>query len=271
MAVSLSSTSISRRTVAGVVSTAIALSLLQGTVRAQPPPELVTVLQYRHVPAEHVSEFLYRETTYWSKVAQKAVDSRKMTFWALLEQVGGHNLPNSPNYLFINTVPNVDALGDVFNPSGMFPGIPMSSVDTDTISTTTGMYFLSMADVTAAAGADPARDFRYLALNYHNSSSPSAFIGLEREHWLPFIKAAMDKKQTAQVGWTNGHLIAPRGNGIGFNTVSVDLYPSLQKALMPGWASDVAMPGAGLDKLNAIRLAPMGTAIYRIVHVVSAN
>jgi hypothetical protein len=271
MPLALPSTSIRRRTVAGIVSTAIALSLLPGSLRAQTPPQSVTVLQYRHVPAEHVSEFLYRETTYWSKVAQKAVDSGKMTFWALLEQVGGNNLPNSPNYLFINTVPNVDALGDVFNPTGMFPGVPMSSIGTDSISTTTSVYFLSMADVTAAAGVDPARDFKYLALNYHNSSSPSAFLGLEREHWLPFIKTAMDRKQTAQVGWTHGALIAPRGDGIGFNTVSVDLYPSLHKVLMPGWASDVTMPGDGLDKLNAIRLGQMGTAIYRIVHVVSAN
>lgn len=271
MSLTLPSTSISRLKVASIVSAAICVSLLQGTLRAQTPPESVTVLQYRHVPAEHVSAFLYRETTYWSKVAQKAVDSGKMTFWALLEQVGGHNLPNSPNYLFINTVPDVDALGDVFDPTGMFPGVPMASIGTDTISTTTATYFLSVADVTVAAGADPARDFKYVALNYHNSSSPSAFLGLEREHWLPFIKAAMDKKQTAQVGWTHGHLIAPRGMGIAFNTVSFDLYPSLQKALMPGWASDVTLPGDGLDKLSAIRLDPMGTAIYRIVHVVSAN
>lgn len=265
------SSSISRLKLADIVSTAIVLSLLQGLALAQTPPQSVTVLQYRHVPAEHVPEFLYRETTYWSKVAQKAVDSGKMSFWALLEQVGGHNLGDSPNYLFINTVRDVDALGDVFNPAGMFPGVPMASIGTDTISTTTDTYFLSVADVTAAAGADPARDFKYLALNYHSSSSSSAFLDLERQHWLPFIKTAMDKKQTAQVGWTHGYLIAPLGNGIPFNTVSFDLYPSLQKTLMPAWASDLVVPADGMEKLNALRLAPMGTAIYRIVHVVSAK
>ncbi|MGH2566267.1 MAG: hypothetical protein ACRDE5_17240, partial [Ginsengibacter sp.] len=49
----------------------------------------ITTYQYRHVAPDKVNEFIKRETTYWSKVAQKAIDNGKMTFWALFEKVGG--------------------------------------------------------------------------------------------------------------------------------------------------------------------------------------
>lgn len=88
---------------------------------------------------------------------------------------------------------------------------------------------------------------------------------------MPFIKSAMDRKQTGQVGWTNGYLIAPLNAAVGFNTVSFDLFPSLQKTLMPGWAADAVFPTEGLDALGKIRTAPMATSVYRIIHVVSAN
>ena len=63
----------------------------------------ITSYQYRHVPDDKIEEFIKRETTYWSKVAEKAVKDKTMTFWALLEKIGGYDLPNSSNYLFINT------------------------------------------------------------------------------------------------------------------------------------------------------------------------
>lgn len=44
----------------------------------------ITVYQYRRVPDDKIEEFLKRETTYWSKVAEKAVKDKKMTFWAVL-------------------------------------------------------------------------------------------------------------------------------------------------------------------------------------------
>ena len=263
--------SLNRLVITGITALAVACSLLQVSPLAQGPEQSVTTFQYRHVAAEHVPEFLFRETTYWSKVAQKAVEAKKMTFWALLEQVGGHNLQSSPNYLFINTFPDIDAVGDVFAPGDMFPGVPMASIDTNALSTTTDMFFLHTEELTAAAGVVPGRDFKYVTINYHSSSDAGAFIDLERQIWMPFIKAAMDSKQTAQLGWTSGYLIAPVSQAIGFNTVSFDMFPSLQKALMPGWAADAVFPTAGLEKLNTIRTAPMQTAVYRIVHVVSAE
>ena len=73
----------------------------------------ITSYQYRRVPQDKIAEFVKRETTYWSKVAEKAAANKTMTFWALLEKVGGYDLPNSSNFLFINTFPNIDSTGNV--------------------------------------------------------------------------------------------------------------------------------------------------------------
>src|SRR6266545_4191758 len=82
----------------------------------------ITSYQYRHVPDDKIAEFIKRETTYWSKVAQKAVDNKKMTFWALLEKVDGYDLPNSSNYLFVNTFPNIDSAGDMWGSAESIAG-----------------------------------------------------------------------------------------------------------------------------------------------------
>ena len=85
----------------------------------------ITTYQYRHVDAAKADEFVKRETTYWSKVARKAIDSGKMSFWALLEKVGGTNINSASNYLFVNSWPDLNAdLSHVFDPTKLFPGIP---------------------------------------------------------------------------------------------------------------------------------------------------
>ena len=52
----------------------------------------ITVYQYRKVPDDKIDEFIKRETTYWSKLAEKGVKDKTMTFWALLEKVGGYDM-----------------------------------------------------------------------------------------------------------------------------------------------------------------------------------
>ncbi|MDH3651789.1 MAG: hypothetical protein OEQ53_19045, partial [Saprospiraceae bacterium] len=48
-----------------------------GTSYACLPAQIVSI-QYRHVPQDNIAEFIHRETTYWSQVAQKAVDDGKL-------------------------------------------------------------------------------------------------------------------------------------------------------------------------------------------------
>jgi hypothetical protein len=216
---------------AGIILLLVFLTGLQLTVKAQ-ADNSVTVYQYRRVPDDKIAEFVKRETTYWSKVAQKAVDNKKMTFWALLEKVGGYDLPNSSNYLFINTFPNIDKVGDVFNSPEKITGVPLAKMETNSLSTTTSEFFLHSTGWAQVENANPATDFNYVVMVYHNSSNPDSTIKLENQYWSPFIKNAMDNKLTTQKAWGNATVLSPSGDNIKFNTVSYDIYSTLQQALM---------------------------------------
>jgi hypothetical protein len=232
------------------------------TVRSQD----ITTYQYRHVDPSKAAEFVKRETTYWSKVARKAIDDGKMSFWALLEKVGGTEMATASNYMFVNSWPDLNAdLSGVFDPSKLFPGVPMSKISTDAMSTVTGEVFVMDDGWVEAAKVDPAKDFQYVLLNYHNSSNPSEFNRLEKAHWGPFIKAAMDNNQVDQKAWGNSLVLNPTGGNMKFNCLSVDLYSNIKSALMPTWSPTVVFPNAGLDSLQKISLDPPARILYRIV------
>jgi len=226
----------------------------------------ITTYQYRHVSPNNAEEFVKRETTYWSKVARAAIDKGTLTFWALLERVDGSDMLNSPNYLFVNTYTSVDT-GDVWNATAVFPQISMDKMETNSISTVTSQYFLQDENWEQATKAVPATDFNYIIMVYHNSSQPGNFIAMEKRHWAPFIKTAMDNKETAQVAWGNAYVLSPSGADIKFNTVSYDLFSTLKAALLQDWNTNTKFPTTGLDSLNKIAVTMPSREIYRIVKV----
>jgi hypothetical protein len=231
----------------------------------------ITTYQYRHVPYDKIEEFLKRETTYWSKVAQKAVDNKKLNFWALLEKVGGYDLPNSSNYLFINTFSNIDSSGDIWNDAETIAGVKMDQMETGSLSTVTSQIFLHDEGWAQDAKAVPEKDFNFVVMDYHNSNYPDSLIKLENKYWSPFIKKAMDSDQTPQMAWGNAIVLAPSGENIKFNTVSYDLFKTLQDALMPKLDPKAVFPTKGLDMINKIEINRRGISIYRVVKVVAAN
>lgn len=227
----------------------------------------ITVYQYRHVPADKVDDFINRETTYWSEVAQKALEKGNLTFWALLQKVGGYDLPNSSNFLFVNTYNDIDKINEVWDAASVFPDVSMDKMETGSLSTVTSTFFLRDSYWEQAAETQPD-DFKYLSMVYHNSSDPSNLIELEKTHWAPFIKDAMDKKLTTQIGWGNSIVLSPSGDNIKFNTVSYDLYPSLSEALAPTWAEGTVLPEDGLNEIVEIELHRRGSVVYRLVKTV---
>jgi len=232
----------------------------------------ITTYQYRHVAPDKVDEFIKRETTYWSKVARKAIDNGKMSFWALLEKVGGTDLGTASNYMFVNSFPDINAdLSKVFDPTKLFPGIPISKIETNSISTTTGEVFIMDNAWVQAANAVPAKDFNYVLMNYHNSSDPASFNAIEKNNWGPFIKTAMDNNQVDQKAWGNSIVLVPTGGDMKFNCLSIDLYSNLKSALNPTWSSNVTFPAAGLDSLQKISLNPPARILYRVVKVEAKN
>ena len=237
--------------------------------QAQEKP--ITVYQYRHVPADKIDEFIKRETTYWSKVAEKALKDKTMTFWALLEKIGGTDLPNSSNYLFVNVFPNIDKASEIFTNVESVAGVKMADMETNSMSTITSEFFLLDQSFVQAAKAVPAKDFNYLEMVYHNTYYADSLIGLENKYWSPFIKKAMDAGQTAQVAWGNSKVLAPLGEDIKFTTVSYDLYRNLQDMLLENWDPKTVFPTKGQGMIGKIEMGRRGIATYRIVKVVAPN
>jgi len=231
----------------------------------------ITTFQYRKVPDNKIDEFIKRETTYWSKVAQKAVDEKKMTFWALFAKVGGADMTNSSNFLFINTFPNIDSTGSIWSTAEAVGGVPMDQMETNSFSTTTSQFFLHNENWVQAEIAKPGNDFNYMVMNYHNSNFPDSFVNLEKKYWQPFIKTAMDKKQTKQMAWGNSIVLSPSGGDIKFSSVSYDLFPTLQDALMTAWDPKTEFPGELFPLLNKITVNRSARVIYRIVKVIDTN
>jgi hypothetical protein len=248
--------------------TTIAFVLVfQTTLKAQ--DRAVTMYQFRRVPGDKIDEFIKRETTYWSKVAQKAVDNKTMTFWALLEKVGGYDLPNSSNYLFINTFPDIDKVNDVFSNVESVAGVKLADMETNSFTTTTSEIFLHDREWAQAAKAVPAKDFNFVVMNYQNTDYPDSLINLEKKYWEPFIKTAMDKGQTPQLAWGNAIVLAPRGADIKATTVSFDLFRTLGDALMPKIDPKLVYPNKLFTMLSKIQMNRPGISIYRVVKVVT--
>ncbi|MEP7377470.1 MAG: hypothetical protein ABI675_28965 [Chitinophagaceae bacterium] len=231
----------------------------------------ITVYEYLRVPGDKADEFIKRETTYWSKVKDQGIKDKKMTFWALLEKIGGYDMPNSSNFLFINTFPNIDSSGEVWANAENIAGAKMDQIETYSMSTRTSSFFLHDEGWAQDAKTDPAKDFNYVVMVYHNTDYADSLIGLENKYWSPFIKKAMDSNQTPQIGWGNAKVLAPMGDNIKFTTVSYDLYKTLQDALMAKWDPKAVFPTKGLGMIDKLETSRRGIVIYRIVKAGSAN
>ena len=145
----------------------------------------ISIFQYRQVPGDKIDEFLHRETTYWSEVAQKAVDKGNLVTWALFQKVGGFDLPNASNFLFINTFNDINSanMGEIWNASAVFPDVPMDAMETNSLSTVTSQLFVQQNNFESSPTANPPQDFNFLKMNYWDSSSPNDFIEIEKEHY----------------------------------------------------------------------------------------
>jgi hypothetical protein len=254
----------------GILPVLLLLFVFHVQCMAQTNSRAITTYQFRHVPDNKIEEFLKRETTYWSKVAQKAIDNKLLTFWALLEKVGGDNMNNTPNYLFINTYPDIDKGGDVWSNAEAATGKKIADIETNSLSTTTSQFFLHDENWVQAKNAVPEKDFNYVEIVCHDTNYPDSLISLEKTYWAPFIQTAMDNGQTPQRAWGNAVVLAPTGPNIKFTTVSYDLFKTLNDALLPEWKPNTVLPTEGLNKIGSIEISRRDISVYRIVKVVTA-
>jgi len=231
----------------------------------------VMAYQYRYVSPENAEEFVKRETTYWQKVAQKAIDDGKMGFWGLFEKVSVYDQPNTSNYLFINTFDNIDMAGDAMDVEAVFPKVKMSEMETNSMSTVTSQIFVAPENWVDGANSVPAEDYNYIVMNYFDPADVSDWLTMENEHFMPFVEGEMKKDVTSQKAWGNARVLAPLGGGMNATTISLDLYKTLHEALRPKWDEGAQFPEDAIMKEWERFKSPHQKVIYRIVAVASSD
>jgi hypothetical protein len=248
---------------AGILLLAIAMS-------NQTSAQDVIYYQYRKVPPAKVDEFLKREITYWSKVAQKAMDNGKIEFWGLFEKVSGGN-GSDANFLFVNTFKDIDEAmkGEMWDATKVFPGVSMSKMETNTMSEVSQVMFTSPQSWQQSSKFGKSDQPKFVVINYHHASDPQGFIALENKHWLPFIKGEMETNRTRQVAWGNQIVLSPSTGKDRVSTISLDLFMTFKDALQPNFSGDSKLPNEGLTELQKLTSGPRDIEIYRIVKIVS--
>lgn len=229
----------------------------------------ISVHQYRQVPPDQMEEFIERETKYWSKVAENAVAKGNLTFWALLQKVGGFDEPNSSNILFINTYNDIDAMAGIWDPTTVWPNVPMEQMETYSMGKLMHTVFIKPAVHVEAKNAVPENDYNFVKMIYHNASNPGNLIELEDKYWTPFIQSAMDSGKTKQKAWGNGMILSPSNPKMKANTISYDIYDSLKEALYPTWDENTVFPTDGLTEINELEMDQRTSYVYRIIKVVT--
>ena len=222
---------------------------------------------YRHIPQDKLNEVLEKESKYWSKVARKAIDNGKLSFWAVFVKVGGFDLPNSHNVLYVNTFKDINDQDGIWDlAEELFPDTKPEDYNTWGAEYGRGvehMMFVQTGGWQQSASTS-SEDFKFLKMVYHNTNSPIDFVNVEKEHWGPFIKKQMDAGNTRQVAWGNSLVLSPRGPKVPFNSISYDLYKSLGDALMPG---TLVLPDGFWAPFEEIEALPRMEMIYSIYAV----
>jgi len=231
----------------------------------------ISVYQYRQVAPDQMEEFISRETKYWSKVAENALSKGNLIFWGLFQKVGGFDEPNSPNILFINTFKDIDATANIWDPSGVWPDVPMDKMETFSMSKVIHTIFVKPEVWVKASNSIPEKDYKFVKIIYHNASNPGNLIELEEKHWGPFIGSAMNSGKTKQKAWGNARILTPSGPNMQANTISFDLYSSLKEALDPTWGPNAVFPTDGLTEIGELEIDQRISFVYRIVKVVAPS
>lgn len=220
----------------------------------------VMSVQYRAVPDEHISDFIHRETTYWSQVAQKAIDNKQMLAWELWERVGGWDIDdNSSNFVFVNVFEDATALDNLSEMWGVIPEVlpdmRMSDMETNSLSKVTASIYLQ-----GRAGVGEGGN--YAVVNYSMADDIDTFLEFETEKWLPFITNAISSGKTSTMGWSASTLLSPRGTYMPFNVMTVDQYDKMSDALMPDFDESLTFPDM-VEYSQSLERKYIG--IYRLV------
>ena len=231
----------------------------------------ITSHQYRRIDPANMQEYLKRETTYWSKLAEQEVKKGNLTFWAILQRVGGEDIQNAPNILIINSFNNMDTANEIWGGiEELFPDVKMEDMATWNLGkSVTTVYLRSLGNHTEPENTNMEEDFKYVHIIYHDTNDAGKHLDFEAEKWKPMIKKAMDEGKTTMKGWGNAVVISPESPDFPYKTQSYDLFSSMTDALGPGFSEDFTWPEDFAFPEDNYK-GPRHSHLYRIVQAVTA-
>ena len=233
----------------------------------------ITTYQYRTVKQSDMNEYIKRETTYWSKLAESEVKKGNLTFWAVLVRVDGVDLDRSPNVLLINTFNDLDASNSIWGGiTDLFPNVKMEDMETNSLSKTTARIFLRGLDNFAQGKTvNPDEDFKFVRIIYHNNKNIGKHLTFESEKWKPMIQNAMNEGKTSMKGWGNSIIVSPQSSKFPYNTISYDIFATAHEALSPSLGEDINLPDDFFSDIQDNYRGVRNSHLFRIVQAVSAE
>lgn len=194
-----------------------------------------------------------------------------MTFWAILQKVGGEDQLNDANILIMNTFKDIDKGAEWGTVADLFPDVKMEDIQTWNISKNTATVFVrSLENHIEVPNANPAEDFNYVHIIYHDTKDNGKHLNFESEKWKPLVQQAMNEGKTTMKGWGNSIIISPESKAFPYKSQSYDLFASMQDALGDTFSDDFSFPEGFFEPLNGNYDGPRNSQLYRIVAVVMA-
>jgi len=229
----------------------------------------ITSYQYRRVAPADMDEYIKRETTYWKKWAEAEVKKGNLLFWAILQKVGGMNQEHGSNILIINEFMDMDKGADWGGIDAMFPDVKMEDIQTWDISTNRANVFHRPLNHIQEENVNPATDFNYVRIIYHNTKSNASHLAFESDKWKPMVEKAMADGKTLLKGWGNSQIISPESDEFPYSSISYDLFSSLNDALSPAFSEEMSIPDGFFDGLQENYAGPRNSNVFRVITVVT--
>ncbi|MFT6810039.1 MAG: hypothetical protein ACJA01_003282 [Saprospiraceae bacterium] len=218
----------------------------------------IVVLQYRSVPQNNIADFIFRETTYWSEVASKAIREGKMLKWELWQRSGGYEMHgDAHNFIFLNVYEDKYDLDEhIWDITKVFHNIRVTDMETTSLGKTIHELVLEKHKQAGLAQG------KYAKFNYTKVYDMPSFMKFESEEWYPFIDKAIREGDTSFIGWGLYSVITPTGSEIPFDAITIDHFDLYSEAVIPRWTEDLVYPDteASLTARNRVL-----TQIYQLV------
>jgi len=160
------------------------------------------------------------------KLAQSRVDSGVFSSWMLLRSVIPSGESAECDYLVVSMYPGIPPHPmelDELEADLKKAGIAMTAQEyVDRRNSLTTLISNDLFQNRAYVGTFKKGD--YFVVNYMKAANIEDYVAFEKKAWMPFADAMA--KQGTRSGWSLNARVFPGGTDVGFNAVTVDVFPT---------------------------------------------